>query len=89
MKGSKLKLMMSSIRNHKWWPHTWTTFKFGCLFSGSELTQQIIIRKIWDDDRREWRSAQNRLPIDWANVGNTVVEFHSVSDEIQQIFASK
>ena len=31
------------------WPHTWTTFKFGCLFAGSELTQQIIIKKIWSD----------------------------------------
>ena len=31
------------------WPHLLTTFKFGCLFAGSELTQQIIIKKIWSD----------------------------------------
>ena len=69
MKREKLITLMASVSNQKWWPHTWTTFKFGCLFSGSELTQQVIIRKIWNDDTREWRSAQDRLPLDWANVG--------------------
>jgi hypothetical protein len=54
------------------WPHAWTTFKFGCLFSGSELTQQIIIRKIWDDEKRDFRR-NNRLPIDWANVGRYAI----------------
>ena len=69
MKREKLITLMASVSNQKWWPHTWTTFKFGCLFSGSEFTQQVIIRKIWNDDMREWRSAQDRLPLDWANVG--------------------
>ena len=69
MKREKLITLMASVSNQKWWPHTWTTFKFGCLFSGSELTQQVIIRKIWNDDTREWRSAQDQLPLDWANVG--------------------
>ena len=69
MKSSTLFSLFKSVRTQKWWPHTWTTFKFGCLFSGSELSQQVIIRKIWDDDKNEWRSAQNRLPIDWENVG--------------------
>ena len=69
MKREKLITLMASVSNQKWWPHTWTTFKFGCLFSGSELTQQVIIRKIWNDDTREWRSAQDQLSLDWANVG--------------------
>ena len=66
MKREKLITLMASVSNQKWWPHTWTTFKFGCLFSGSELTQQVIIRKIWNDDTREWRSAQDQLPLDLA-----------------------
>ena len=69
MRREKLITLMASVSNQKWWPHTWTTFKFGCLFSGSELTQQVIIRKIWNDDTREWRSAQDQLSLDWANVG--------------------
>ena len=69
MKSDRFITVLRSITSQKWWPHTWTTIKFGCLFSGSELTQQLIIRKIWNDDTKKWRSSQDRLPIDWANVG--------------------
>ena len=40
-------------------PHTWTTFKFGCLFAGSELTQQIIIKKIWSDVEKKVKKNTN------------------------------
>ena len=42
------------------WPHTWTTFKFGCLFAGSELTQQIIIKKIWSDVEKKVKKIQTQ-----------------------------
>ena len=42
------------------WPHTWTTFKFGCLFAGSELTQQIIIKKIWSDVEKKVKKYKHK-----------------------------
>ena len=50
-------------------PHTWTTLKFGSLFAGSELSQQLIIKKIWYDKEFRIRKWLEQEPLDWANIG--------------------
>ena len=60
----------------KQWPHAWTTFKFGCLFTGAELSQQIVIRKIWDDDSQDWRWSKNgwkTRELDWGSIGRYAI----------------
>lgn len=55
--------------------HAGTTFKFGCLFTGAELSQQIIIRKIWDDQTGNWRfiPGGTKLDLDWGSVSRYAV----------------
>ena len=48
------------------WPHAWTTLKFGSLFAGSELSQQVIIRKVWTGENE-------RKPLDWGTVGRYAI----------------
>ena len=50
---------------------TWkTTLKFGCLFTGSEWTQQVVIYKVWNGS---WHSPETRLPLDWASIGRYAI----------------
>ena len=46
------------------WPHSWTSFKFGCLFTGSELSQQLILRKCWNEEPS---------PLDWGTIGRYAI----------------
>lgn len=53
---------------------SWTTLKFGCLFTGSEWTQQVIVRKIWDDNKRDFRRDEaSRLALDWGSIGRYAI----------------
>ena len=40
--------------------------KFGSLFAGSELSQQVIIRKVWTGENE-------RQPLDWGTVGRYAI----------------
>lgn len=48
------------------WPQLWTTFKFGCLFTGSEMSQQIILRK-WNGSEEIFAT------LDWATIGRYAI----------------
>lgn len=49
------------------------TLQFGCLFTGSELSQQIVLRKLWNEKTQTWRKSDNRDPLDWASVGRYAI----------------
>ncbi len=58
----------------KYFPNAVTTFRFGCLFTGAELTQQLVIYKIYDFDLGTWRSKRSeRCSLDWANIGRYAI----------------
>merc|ERR1712150_200166 len=80
----KSKKMLSHLKTAiTKWPHSWTTFKFGCLFAGSELTQQVIIKKIWSDVDKKLRKGKNeRDPLDWANIGRYAIWGFSIFPHI-------
>lgn len=49
------------------WPHTKQTLQFGCLFTGAELSQQLILRF------QTIKNGQEPDKIDWASVGRYAI----------------
>ena len=47
-----------------------TTLKFGCLFTGSEWTQQVIIYKVWNGS---FHTSETRVDLDWASIGRYAI----------------
>ena len=53
---------------HTQYPQVWDTVKFGCLFTGAELTQQVMIKKVWDADFNVRPWGAERDPMDWDSI---------------------
>lgn len=47
-----------------------TTLKFGCLFTGSEWTQQVIIYKVWNGS---FHTSETRVALDWGSIGRYAI----------------
>ena len=60
----KIMNLLSRIRKY---PIIWDTIKFGSLFTAAEITQQIIGRKIINDEFK-LRSKEEREKLDWGSV---------------------
>ena len=54
-------------------PSLKTTFKFGCLFTGSEWSQQLIIYKVWNDEAKTFHTVDTRKKLDWGSIGRYAI----------------
>ena len=66
-----ISLISRSFRTN--YPVGWDTVKFGLLFTGSEWSQQVILKKVWDFDKMKLRDkSTGREDLDWGTIGRLV-----------------